>query len=371
MPKDYYNTLGVSKSSSQEEIKKAFRKLAHEHHPDKSHGNEQKFKEINEAYQVLSNPEKRQKYNQFGTDFEQMGGWGGASWEDVMGAFRRGGGGFQGGQFSGFSFDLGDIVSEFFGGESGASSRRSRSTSSRGRDIETSIEIDFEEAIHGAERTIELQKFDVCSRCRGNRAEPGTTLSECSACKGSGEITETRQTILGIMRTSATCRKCGGEGKFPKQNCARCNGDGVERVTKRIKVKIPAGIADGEAIRVSGEGEISEDARRHGDLYVHIRVRPHRKFRREGDDIYSGEQISFTQSALGDKIRADTAHGKIELKIPAGTASGTVFKLKHKGAPRLRGGGVGDHYVAVKIVVPDRLSAKAKKLLQELREEGV
>ena len=381
MAKDYYNLLGVSKNSSEEEIKKAFRALAHQYHPDKKSGNETKFKELNEAYQVLSDPEKRKKYDQFGASFEQMGGWesatGGAHWEDIMNAFRQGGaragGNFGGNEFAGFSFDIGDIFSEFFGGRASSSSMSgaSRSRSSRGRDIEIAIEIEFLEAVTGAERTLELKKFDKCSRCKGNRAEPGTPLITCKECGGRGEVSQTRQTILGVMRTSGQCGKCGGEGVFPKLNCKHCNGDGMERVAKKIKVRIPAGIQNGEAIRISGEGEISENAARYGDLYVGVRIRSHHKFKRDGDDIHSSELISFTQAALGDKIRADTAHGKVELKIPAGTESGTAFKLKHKGVPSLRGGGEGDHYVTVKIVVPERVSAKAKKLLNELKEEGL
>lgn len=376
MSKDYYKILGVSKDATQEELKKAFRKLAHQYHPDKSTGNEAKFKEINEAYQVLKDAEKRKKYDQFGTSFEQMGGWGNANWEDVMQGFkqgfREGSFDFSGGQsggFSGFSFDLGDIFSEFFGGGSGGRTKAGRS--SRGRDFEAVLDIDFNEAVFGGEKIITLEKFDKCSHCQGSRAEPGTSVIQCKKCGGAGQITENRQTILGVMRSQSICRECHGEGRLPKQNCRVCKGDGMERRVKKIKVKIPAGISEGETIRLQNQGEISEDLRNYGDLYVHVRVRNHYKFKRQGDDIYSNEPISFTQAALGDKIRVDTIDGKVDLKVPAGTASGTVFKLKKKGMPHLRFYGRGDHYVKVKIVVPQEMGSRAKKLLKELKEEGL
>ncbi|MEK9165761.1 MAG: DnaJ C-terminal domain-containing protein, partial [Patescibacteria group bacterium] len=347
MSKDYYQTLGVSKDATQDEIKKAFRKLAHQYHPDKAGGSEAKFKEINEAYQVLSNPEKRQKYDQFGSTFEQMGGWGNANWEDVMQGFRQGfrekGFDFGGGGFSGFSFDLGDIFSEFLGG-GGAQGRTKVSRSSRGRDFEAVLDIDFNEAVFGGEKIIKLEKFDKCSHCQGNRAEPGTSIIQCKKCGGAGQIIKDRQTILGMMRSQSICLQCHGEGSLPKQNCKVCKGDGMERRVKKIKVNIPAGISDGETIRLQNQGEISEDLRNYGDLYVHVRARNHYKFKRQGDDIYSNEPISFTQAALGDKIRVDTIDGKVDLKVLAGTASGTVFKLKKKGVPHLRFYGRGDHY---------------------------
>jgi molecular chaperone DnaJ len=371
MSKDYYKTLDVAKDASQEEIKKAYRRLAHQYHPDKATGDEAKFKEVNEAYQVLGDPDKRRKYDQFGSTFEQMGGWGGHNWEDVMQGFRQGfsGGGFQQSGFSGFSFDLGDIFSEFFGG--GARQTYHQARSARGRDIETVLGIDFKEAVFGAERMIKLEKFDKCSHCKGNRAEPGTSIIQCRKCGGAGQITQSRRTILGMMRSTSTCPQCQGQGKLPKQNCRVCNGDGMERASKTIKVKIPAGISDGETIRLQGQGEIPEDLRNYGDLYVKIQVRDHYKFKRQGDDIHSKEPISFPQAILGDKIRVDTIDGKVDLKIPAGTDSGTVFKLKKKGVPHLRSYGRGDHYVTVKIVVPERVSRKARRLLGELKEEGL
>jgi molecular chaperone DnaJ len=381
MSKDYYQILGISKNVSQEEIKQAFRKLAHQYHPDKAGGSEAKFKEINEAYQVLSNPEKRQKYDQFGASFEEMGGWGGASWEDIMQAFRQGAGrGSRAGTgpFSGFSFSfgdlgLGDILSDFFGGEDITSSFGSsgRGRVSRGRDTEVFLDLDFKDAVFGIEQVIEVRRREKCSRCHGNMAEPGTSIVSCKTCGGQGQVAQTRSTIFGTMRQVITCPACKGEGKLPKQNCLECKGEGTERVSKTLKVKIPAGIADGEAIRIPKEGNISDNLRTYGDLYVRVRVREHYRLKREGDDICSDELITFTQAVLGDKIRVETIDGKVDLKIPSGTASGTVFKLKKKGVPHLRSAGRGDHYVKVKIVVPREVSHKAKKLLEGLREEGL
>ena len=380
MAKDYYNLLGVSKTATQDEIKKAYHKLAHKYHPDKAGGDEQKFKDINEAHQVLKDAEKRKKYDQFGASFEQMGGWesatGGAHWEDIMNAFRQGSGGggqYQQGPFGGgFTFDLGDIFSEFFGGgDFGGQSSGTRRRSHRGRDVQVAIAIDFNESVFGTERTIELEKFDVCSRCSGNRAEPGTPIVSCTTCGGTGQITQTRSTILGVMRTSGACSVCQGEGKVAKQRCSVCNGDGMQRVKKKLKIKIPAGIQNEEAIRLQNEGEVSGDLSRYGDLYVQIHVKEHYKFARQGDDVYSNEPISFTVAALGGKIFADTVDGKVELKIPTGTPSGKVFKLKRKGVPHLHSYGRGDQYITVKIVVPEQISNSAKKLLRQLQEEGM
>ena len=370
MSKDYYKTLGVDKSAPAEEIKKAYRKMAHEYHPDKATGNEAKFKEINEAYQVLKDADKRTKYDQYGTSFEQMGGWGGYNWEDIMQNFRQGQGA-ESSQFSGFSFDLGDIFSEFLGGQS-TQNRQGRSRrSSRGRDLETTIKIDFNEAVFGTEKVIQLDKFEACSRCSGNRAEPGTPIVKCETCGGKGAVTQMRNSFLGVISSSATCTECRGEGKIAKQKCRVCHGDGLERRAKKIKVKIPAGIASGETIRLQGEGEISDDLTHSGDLFVRVVVGEHYKFQRREDDLYSSEPISFTQAVLGDKIWVDTIDGKVNLKIPVGTDSGTVFKLKNKGVPHLRSYGRGEHFITVNIVVPDKPSGKAKKLLQQLKEEGL
>lgn len=375
--KDYYKTLGVEKGATDEAIKKAYRKLAHEYHPDKATGNEAKFKEINEAYQVLKDTDKRQKYDQYGTSFDDMGGWGGANWEDVMRGFRQGSGGGQSAGFdfgnqSGFSFDLGDIFSEFFGGRSSAGAGgRSTRRRSRGRDIETTIEIDFKESVFGVEKNIKMDKLDRCTVCHGNRAEPGTPIVECAQCGGRGQVQVTRQSFLGVISSTAVCPQCQGDGKIAKKKCAHCNGEGLERVAKTIKIKIPAGIANGESIRITGEGEVSDDLSSAGDLYVRLRVSGHYKFKRQADDIYSVEPITFTQAVLGGKIWVDTLDGKVNLKIPVGTASDTVFKLKKKGVPHLRTYGQGDHLVTVKIVVPEKLSRKGRKLLEELQGEGL
>lgn len=376
MSKDYYQTLGVAKGASQEEIKKAFRKLAHEHHPDKQSGSEAKFKELNEAYQVLSNPEKRKKYDQFGSTFEQMGGWGNHNWEDVMQGFRQGFGGGESAE-SGFSFDfggggLGDILNDFLGGGFASGSRTQKTRrAAAGRDLEVGISVEFKEAVFGAEKIIEIEKFDKCSKCYGNGAEPGSKIVSCSNCGGAGQVTETQRSILGLIRSVNVCPQCQGEGKIPNKKCLKCQGDGMERTHKKIKIKIPAGIDQDEAIRLAGEGEAGERGGGYGDLYVRINIKSHPRLTRENDNIYSEEYISYSQAVLGDKITAETLDGAVMLKIPEKTESGKIFRLKNKGVPHLRTYGRGDQYVTVKIKMPERLSRKAKNMIEDLKSEGL
>ena len=380
MSKDYYETLGVAKGATQDEIKQAYRKLAHQYHPDKASGNEAKFKEVNEAYQVLKDQDKRAKYDQYGASFEQMGGWqgtAGAPWEDIMRGFKQGrsqgGFGFQGAEssFSSFTFDLGDIFNEFFGGSQFSQNNGQTRRHSTGCDIEVELAILFDESQKGTEKIISFEKFDVCAHCQGNKAEPGTPIVTCTKCKGTGSVTHTQRTFLGVMQSTAPCGQCNGEGKIPQKKCTRCKGDGMERVEKKLKVKIPAGIADGETIRIQKEGEISSDLRRSGDMYVHIHVEEDHKFNRKGDDLYSKEPISYTQAVLGGKILVDTIDGKVELKIPPCTESGTIFKLAKKGITHLRSSGRGDHYVTVIISVPKNTSRRGRQILQELAQEGL
>lgn len=362
MSKDYYNILGVGKNASQEEIKKAFRKKAHQCHPDKQGGDEQKFKEINEAYQVLGDAKKRAQYDQFGSAFEHAQAGGGFS-------------GFEGFRdFSGFTNgfnvnfdDLGDI----FGGLGdifGSSSRggRSRGRVNRGDDIEVLLNIEFKEAVFGAEKEISLRKNVVCDRCGGNGAEPGSRIETCKTCGGTGRIIKTQRTIFGIMRTQAACSDCGGEGKAHSRKCSKCRGNGVVQEISVIKVKIPAGIDNGETIRLSGHGEAGAKASPAGDLYLKIRVNPDIKFKRDGYNILSKAEISFAQAALGDKIKIDTVGGPVKLKIPEGAQSGKVFRLSGRGIPRLRGGGRGDHLVEIIVKTPTGLSRKQKEMLKEL-----
>ncbi|NCU39561.1 molecular chaperone DnaJ [Candidatus Falkowbacteria bacterium] len=358
MSKDYYNVLGVSKGASSDEIKTAFRKKAHEHHPDKG-GDEEKFKEINEAYQVLGNETKRKQYDQFGTTFNNNGGGfsGGQNW-----------GGFSGFQ-NGANFDFDDI-SDMFGGFGdifgfGRSHSRSRRETA-GRDIEILVKLDFLEAVFGGEKEISFSKKSKCDKCDGSGAEPGAKVETCSSCHGSGFVVKLQRTILGNIQTKQACSQCGGEGKTYSENCSKCGGSGVYKKQEDLKVKIPAGINSGESIRLSGKGEAGEKGAPAGDLFLRIQVLPHKKFQRDDYDIKTEEEISVTQAILGDKIEIDTVEGKVKLKIPEGTQSGTIFKLKEKGVSRLRANGKGDHYVRVKVKIPKNLTKKQKNTLVEL-----
>ncbi len=361
MSKDYYNILGVNKSASQDEIKAAFRKKAHEHHPDKG-GDAEKFKEINEANQVLGNPEKRKQYDQFGSAY-QNGQAGGA------GGFGGGFSGFQGGG-QGFDFeDLGDIFGGFGGfGDifGGGSSRGASRKNTRGRDLEMKVSLDFLEAAFGGEKEISFSKNIACDRCQGNGAEPGSKVETCSNCQGTGHISRVQRTILGNIQTQSVCPKCDGEGKIYSQKCTKCEGSGVYHDKVSFKVRIPAGINDGESIRLSGQGEAGQKGAPAGDLYLCVAVKAHKKFSREGYDIRTEEKISVRQAILGDKIDVETINGPVKLKIPEGTQSGTVFKLKEKGVTRLNNRGLGDQYVRVIVEIPKSLSKKQKQLLDEL-----
>ena len=362
MSKDYYKILGAEKNASQEEIKKAFRKKAHEFHPDKKGGDEAKFKEINEAYQILGNEQKRKQYDQFGDSAFSGQGFGGTgmNWEDFARAAGQGQGGFNINMD-----DLGDIFGGFgdiFGfGNSGGSQRR------RGSDIQTEMQIDFKEAVFGVEKQISLYKTNSCSKCKGNGAEPGTPIETCKTCKGSGQVTRVQRTILGNFQSRAACPDCQGEGKTAKQKCSQCSGTGLERNTSNINVKIPAGIDNGQTIRLNGQGEAASGGV-NGDLYIKIRVRLDNEFTRSGDNILSTVRISFSQAALGDKIKVATIDGEVTLKIPAGTQSGTVFKLRGNGSHSIHGRGRGDQLVTIKLKTPERLSRQEKKLFEELKE---
>ncbi len=367
MAKDYYELLGVSKNATQDEIKKAFRKLAHEHHPDKASGNEAKFKEINEAYQTLGTEDKRRQYDQFGKSGAAGQGF---NYQD----FARGQGGNPFGGFSqgqgGSSFDFGnmgdmgdfgDLFSSFFGGSS--NSRTKQAT--RGSDMEIDMSIEFEEAVFGTEKTINLQKKVVCETCGGNGAEPGSKVTTCLKCGGTGRIVKIQQTILGNFQTQATCPDCGGTGKKYEKKCHECHGEGVTTGSEKIKVTIPAGISDGQSLRLSGKGEAIAKGSA-GDLFIVIKVKPSKIFKRDGDNIHSEIKISVKQAILGDKIEVETVDGPVSLKIPEGTQSHTEFRLREKGVPHLRSRGRGDHLVDVVVNIPRNLSRKQEKLLDEL-----
>lgn len=355
MSKDYYNILGVAKNASADEIKTAFRKKAHEHHPDKG-GDEAKFKEINEAYQVLGNNDKRQQYDQFGSAF-QNGQAGGA----------YGGQGFGG--FDGVNInmdDLGDLFGGFgdmfgFGGQS-----RHRGPA-KGRDLEMSLTIDFLDSIHGTETEITFPHLRACNYCQGSGHAPGAKIETCHTCGGQGYVSRVQRTILGAIQTKSVCPDCQGAGKKASAACSHCHGQGRSKQTETIKVKIPAGINSGESIRLSGYGDAGEKNAPAGDLFLKIRVAKHPDLQREGDDIYSQINISLTQAVLGDTVAVVTAQGEVQLKIPEGTQPQTVFRLKEKGAPRLHSRGQGDHFVKVQVQIPKGLSKKQRQLLADLK----
>lgn len=356
--RDYYEVLGIERTASEDEIKKAFRKLAVKYHPDKEGGSEEKFKEINEAYEVLKDRQKKQRYDQFG-----HAGVGGAS------------GGFQGNPFEGFGgfggqgveFDfgggLGDIFGQFFGGAEPQRGPR------RGRDVETTVTLTFEEAVFGVEKAVNLTLEDECEHCDGLGAEPGHDLKTCEDCHGTGQQTRVMNSIFGQIQQAVTCSTCKGKGKIPEKNCSACGGKGTRRQSKEVKLKIPAGIDDGATIRLREHGEAVQGGAK-GDLYVHIRVKAHRKFTREGNIILSFEHISMVDAALGTEIDVDTVDGKIRMKVPAGTQNGTDFKLSDHGVPNLRSETRGPHIVGIVVDIPTKLTKKQKELLEEFQEAG-
>jgi molecular chaperone DnaJ len=365
MSKDYYKALGVEKTASQEEIKKAFRKLAHKYHPDKPNGDEAKFKEVNEAYQILGDEQKRQQYDQFGSDFAQQGGFGGgAGWDDFM---RHARGGGQGGMHFDFgNVDLGDMFGDMFGFGGGGRGRARRQR--RGNDVQVEITLDFDEAMKGVEKEVAANIIHDCDTCDGRGAEPGSEVQQCDTCHGQGIIMRVQQTLLGAMQTQATCPDCGGRGEIPTKKCHNCTGSGVERSKKTYTVKIPAGIDSGQSVRLSGKGESGGPGGQSGDLYVTVTVTKDNRFRREGNDIHTDLHVSYPQAVLGETLEIDTIDGKKQLVVPAGTESHQKIRLKNYGVPDVNGRGRGDQYVRVIVDVPKKVSKKAKKLLEELQD---
>lgn len=364
MSKDYYNILGVSKTATPDEIKIAFRKKAHQHHPDKG-GNEEKFKELNEAYQVLGDVKKRQQYDQFGSSFQNGQAGGANNW---------GGFGGQGGGFSGFQGGGGvdfEDLSDMFGGfgdifSFGGGSRSNPKRAQKGRDLEIVINLDFLEATFGGEKEINFTKNVVCNHCQGNGSEPGSKVETCHTCGGAGRVMGVQRTILGNIQTQTICPTCQGEGKIYSEKCSKCRGTGINREQTKLTVKIPAGINTGESIRLSGQGEAGQKGAGSGDLYLRIKVNNHKTFIRDDYDIRTEEIISIKQAILGDKIDIETIHGKVKMKIPEGTQSGTIFKLKDKGVTKLHNRGVGDQFVTIKVQIPKSLTKKQGQLLEEL-----
>ena len=343
---EYYDRLGLSKDASQDEIKRAYRKLSKKYHPDinKEPGAEEKYKEILEAYETLSDAQKRAAYDQYGTD--GANGFGG------QGSF----GGFDGGAgFGGFE----DIFSSFFGG--GAT--RNPNAPRQGDDLQYRVNLSFEEAVFGAEKEIHYNREVTCKTCSGSGAKPGTSPVTCGRCHGHGVINVDTQTPLGMMRRQVTCDVCHGTGQEIKDPCQTCHGTGREKQSHTVSVKIPAGVETGQQIRLAGQGEAGFNGGPYGDLFVVINVNPSDKFTRDGSTIYYTLNISFVQAALGDTVEVPTVHGNVEMVIPAGTQTGKTFRLKGKGAPRLRGGSQGDQLVTVKIVTPTKLNDAQKEAL--------
>jgi molecular chaperone DnaJ len=364
---DYYDILGVSKGASDDEIKKAYRKLAHKHHPDKQGGDEKKFKEINQAYQVLSDKSKREQYDRFGKTFDGAGagqGAGGFSGFDFSG-FDFGGAGRQG--QGGFEFDFGggdfeDIFSNIFGGQRGGRGKK------RGNDIQVDIEIDFFEMVNGTEKEIQLRKKTTCDHCQGTGGEPGAKVKTCPTCQGSGRVQKITRSFLGSYSQVSVCPECEGAGQVYEKKCTKCKGAGRVEETQRLKVKIPAGIDDGGVISISGAGEAGEKGSSSGDLYINVRVRPHSDFMRKNLDILSTEYISFSLAALGGETTINTLDGKLILKIPAGTQSGETFRIKNKGVPDVHGRGKGSHLVKIIVRIPKKLSREQKRLIEDLEK---
>jgi len=367
MSKDYYKVLNVAKGATDEEIKKAFRRLAHQHHPDKSTGNAEKFKEINEAYQVLSDKTKRAQYDQFGSDFAQAGFGGGAP---------PGYGGFYGQSGQGFNInmdDLGDILGGFgdMFGFGGTSARGKSQERSRGRDLEFKLTLNFKEAVFGVDKELKIKKLIKCHDCGGSGVPKGAKIDTCTVCKGQGRVTRVQRTILGAIQMQSVCEACGGEGKKSSESCKTCRGQGQLEDSVNIQVKIPAGINNGETIRLSGQGEAGVKGASAGDLYLHIQVEADKNFQRENFEIHTQQEISISQALLGDKITVNTVDGPLELRIPEATKSGQIFILRGKGVPFLRGNGRGDHLVTVIIKIPKSLSRTQKKLVEQLQQEGL
>lgn len=352
--KDYYEVLGIEKGASDEEIKKAFRKLAIQYHPDKNRGNkeaEDKFKEINEAYQVLSDPQKKAQYDQFGTsDFNGGGGFGGFDFSGDMGGFG----------------DLGDIFGSFFGG--GFSSSRRKNGPEKGADLELNLNLTFEEAVFGVEKEISINRHERCETCSGTGSKPGTSSKTCDKCSGTGQIRSQRNTPLGSFISTSVCDKCAGKGKVITDPCPVCKGTGKERKNRKIKVNIPAGVDTGNVLPLRGQGEHGNNGGPPGDIYINLRVGPHPVFKRDGFDIHIDSHISFGKAALGTEITVPTVDGDVKYTVPQGTQSGTVFRLRSKGVPRVNGHGRGDQYVNVIVDIPKNLNEKQKEALKLFME---
>lgn len=355
--KDYYETLGVDKKATKDDIKKAFHKLAHKFHPDKSSGDADKFKELSEAYSILSDDKKRAEYDSYGQTFggQGAGGFSGAQGFDFsqfQDAFNQQGGGF--------GFDMGDIFGDFFGGQGGQ----------RGRDISIDLEISFKESVFGTKREVLLAKVAKCETCQGSGAKPGTGLETCKTCNGAGRIHEITNSVFGQVTLQRTCKTCHGSGKVPKEKCSTCQGHGVYRRQEEVSINVPAGIDGGEMVRLTGEGEAVQGGPS-GDLYVKIHVVPDRRYRKEGSNIVSDVSVKLSDALLGAEYKVETLDGTEAVTIPAGVTHGETLAIRGKGIPAGRSGKRGDFVVKVKINLPQKLSKTAKSLIEKLKEEGI
>lgn len=357
--KDYYQILGLEKGASKDEVKKAFRKMAAKYHPDKTTGDEEKYKEVTEAYAVLGDDKKKAEYDTYGQSFGSAGGggFGGFNWQDFQGAAQGFGG-------QNFEFDLGDIFSNFGFGGGG------RRSAQRGNDVSIDINLTFEESVFGVTRKVLITKNNTCVYCKGTGAKEGAGMETCSTCSGQGKIRETRQSIMGAFTTVRECSTCRGIGQIPKERCPHCAGAGVSRTQEEITIKVPGGIQNGEVIRMTGRGEALPNGGQPGDLYIKVHVEQHATIRRDGNNLMSKLPIKLTDGLLGATYKVQTLDGEIDIKIPAGITHGELLRIRNKGVPDERGNR-GDFMVKISIETPKKLSRKARKLVEELREEGI
>lgn len=365
MNKDYYQILGISKDASIDDIKKAYRKLAHMHHPDKG-GDTEKFKEISEAYQVLSDEDKRAKYDSFGVNFEGAApgggfGFGGMNFGDFYQNFNN---------QQGTEFDLSDIFEDVFGFRSAGQNRKK--SKKAGDDISIDLEMNLENVLKDQKKKIKIKKWVSCSRCQGTGGEPGSKVKECFTCRGTGEVQEVRKIFMGNIIRQVVCPQCKGEGTIPEKPCNVCMGEGRVKKEEEIDIFIPMGVDTNQVIKLSGKGNMGRKGGQSGDLYIRILIKPHKIFVRNGDDIYMKVPISLTQAVLGGEVEVPTLESKdLILKVPKGTESGKVLRISKKGIPHFSGYGTGDTYVELEIAVPKSLTRKQRELLEKLKEQGI
>lgn len=359
MAKDYYNVLGIEKGATKDDIKKAFYKLAAKYHPDKKGGDEAKFKEINEAYQILSDEKKRKEYDTYGQTFNGAGGG-----PSGFGGF----GGFNQGDFSDMQFDfgdLGDIFGDMFGGSGGGGRQK------RGRDISLEIDVPFTEAVFGTERNVLISKVSTCETCTGTGARPGTKKKTCVTCNGQGKVRDVKKTFMGSFQTVRTCDTCNGQGQVPEEKCNSCRGAGVSTKREEINIAIPAGISNGEMIRMTGMGEAAQGGVT-GDLYIKVNVIPHKLWKREGNDLSTTHDIKLTDALLGTKHTVDGLDGPIEIDIAPGASHGEILRVKGRGVPHIHEKGKrGDALIRLSVAMPKKLSRKALAFVEGLKEEGL